>query len=102
MQPVPGHACLIISEVQDLSKMTEKIRPTCTYEAWPKEEKQLPVSVYIYWGDTSWKTFLLILKYYRKALNHLTNSEKPGKYSELDMGVWIGWIVLILYFPLNM
>lgn len=24
--------------------MTEKIRPMRTYEAWPKEEKQLPVS----------------------------------------------------------
>lgn len=44
MQPVPEHSCLIISEVQDLSKMTEKIRPMRTYEAWPKEEKQLPVS----------------------------------------------------------
>ena len=44
MQPVPGHACLIISEVQDLLKMTETILPKRTYEVWPKEEKQLLVS----------------------------------------------------------
>lgn len=63
--------------------MTEKILPMCTHEVWPKEEKAIiSESAYIYWGDTSWKTFILIFKYYRKALNHLVNSEKPelGKY----------------------